>query len=47
MWRCLIGENMSALLKLIAQRFTSEDPFKGTVITVIAALHAVNFQYII
>lgn len=38
MWRCLIGKSMSALLKLIAQRFIREDTFKGTIITVIAAL---------
>jgi hypothetical protein len=43
-WRCLIGENMLALLKLIAQRFTSGDTFKGTIIMVIAAMNTVNFS---
>ena len=43
-WRCLIGEYTLALLKLIAQRFTSEDTFKGTIIMVIAAMNTVNFS---
>lgn len=47
MWRCLIDENMLVLLKLLAQRFISEDIFKGTVSMVIAAVNAVNFQYIV
>ena len=47
MWRYLVGKSMSALLKLIDQRFTREDTFKGTIITVTAALNALNFHYII
>lgn len=38
---------MLVLLKLIAQRFINEDTFKGTVSIVIAAMNAVNFQYIV
>lgn len=47
MWRCLIGKSMSALLKLIAQRFIREDTFKGTIITVIAALMLWTFTILL
>lgn len=44
MWKYLIGENMSALLQIIARRFTSEDTPKGSAVMVIAAMTTMNFS---